>query len=175
MIEVIPLAVPNLDWNALIQTSMRVLGRSPTRGLDAAEQRIGDYRAYVVALTDLLSPGVSPHFAMQIANEALDHLWYSVMVYASTDELLGLIQGANFRMMSAKTVGNLKLAILSGTLSEWRKSIVYYLRTKPESDSEVRRFYGTMIVFFEQLGLGELWMEFEKNLLSDGTFVLRQL
>jgi hypothetical protein len=83
MIEVIPLAVPNLDWNALIQTSMRVLGRSPTRGLDAAEQRIGDYRAYVVALTDLLSPGVSPHFAMQIANEALDHLWYSVMVYAS--------------------------------------------------------------------------------------------
>jgi hypothetical protein len=73
-------------------------------------------------------------------------------------------------MMSAKTVGNLKLAILSGTLSEWRKSIVYYLRTKPESDSEVRRFYGTMIVFFEQLGLGELWMEFEKNLLSDGTF-----
>lgn len=175
MIEVIPLAVPNLDWNALIQTSVKMLGRSPTRGLDAAEQRIGDYRAYVVALTDLLYPGVVPHYAMKVANEALDHLWYSMMVYGDVSELLGIIQKADLRIMVCETPSNLKLAIVSGTLAEWRRAIQNHLANAMTGETEVRRFYGTMIVFFEQLGLGELWMNFEKNLLPDGTFELGQL
>jgi hypothetical protein len=175
MIEVIPIAAPNLDWNALIRTAMRVLGRSPTRGLDAAGQQIGDYRAYVVALTDLLYPGVTPHYAMKVANEALDHLWFSVMVHGDASELLGIIQKADLRIMVCDSSSNLKLAIVSGTLSEWRRAIQNHLAQATTGETEVRRFYGTMIVLFEQLGLGELWMNYEKNLLPDGTFELGQL
>lgn len=61
--------------------------------------------------------------------------------------------------------------ITVGTLGEWRDAIIAGLNSY--AGKQQRHFFGTVLIYFEHEGLGDLFSEYTKHMQPDGTFTLR--
>lgn len=63
-----------------------------------------------------------------------------------------------------------ELAILSGTLEQWRTTIIN--GSSESALDSVRIFANSVLLEFERMGLKSLWTNYTKGYLKDGTFKL---
>lgn len=173
MIDIVPLTRPTVDYAAYIEHVMSALGRTTLTSLDREGSPAHSIRSMIVAWTDLVCPGLKPGNALEIANEALNHLSFSFMVYGPSDLIIESFQKANLHVTIAKSDIPDKFAIVSGTLKEWQCAINSYLKVSriiPNQESKI--FYDKMVIYFERMGLSRLFKGKVTN--QDGTFLLEK-
>ena len=167
--EIIPLAVTKVEWSIFVDVCQRILGVSPTRGLDATHLAIDDPAAYLACLN--------------MRNEPLDSLrrgglgstWFGhfSITFAMVLDTDGVIQLCNTGLCYTWKKGLKRdqyLSLVTGTMDQWYAAI---LGTDETSDYTLRFIMNTVLARFQQAGFREVFSRFSKQTLSDGTFILK--
>lgn len=168
--EIIPLAITQPEWCIFIDVCQRVLGYSPTRGLDACHLDIKDPAAYLACLN--------------MANEPLDSLrrgglgssWFEhfSITFAMLLDVEGMSHIANtplhYYWRSGKRRDEL-LVIVTGNMDEWYRAILG--GCQESADYELRWIMNRALNRLEQAGFREVFSRFKKTKLLDDTFIIK--
>lgn len=97
----------------------------------------------------------------------LKHEHHTMIISCTSREMTEIVLDAD---LSVTITPDNELAIISGTLEQWRTTI---LNGSSESALDsVRQFANLVLLEFEKLGLKSLWTNYSKGYLKDGTFKL---
>lgn len=165
--EIYPLAITQVEWRVFIDVCQRVLGYSPTRGLDATHLDIKDPAAFLGSF-DMDN---EPLKALRDQTN-LGHQHFSISFLAVVD-LEGVVALFNTSLkLYAKTGLRKKIiVIITGSMDQWYQSVVKGCRE--EASYELRWLMNRALARFEQAGFREIFSHFKKQKLADDTFILK--
>jgi hypothetical protein len=161
--EIYPLAITQVEWSIFIDTCQRVLGISPTRGIDACHLDLKDPASYLACLN--------------MENKPLDALrargsWFQhfSITFVMVLDVEGVLQLANTPLHFYWKHGKRRelLTVVSGNMDEWYRAIVDGTGTY-----ELRLIMNLVLARLEQAGFREIFSSFQKQTLTDGTFILK--
>lgn len=91
---------------------------------------------------------------------------------ADERDLIDILEAASgLPVVTTETLArNVMLAILTGTLAQWRDAIVS--GSTREAEYNVRATFCQIMSLFEQGGLGKVWKDYQSKPLEDNTFYL---
>ncbi len=154
MIELIPISVPQVDWEYVAAGASEMAGRDLISRLD--RKLPAATLARLIALLRELRPG----------DDVLRHLSFTFLVKAEPETLLLLLERTSFVVTLSE-----RTAIVTANLKEWRAAIEEHCSNASDR-SEIRQFYNMVMVFMVRIGLGSLWSDRIKTMLPDSTFLL---
>lgn len=143
----------------------RVLGYSPTRGLDACHLDIKDPAAFLACL-DMDN---NPLAALRKRGNSFGH--YSISFIMVID-LEGLVAMFNSKVKLFYKKGQRDIVVITtGTMDEWYQSI--RCGCADDASYELRWIMNSVLARLEQAGFREIFSHLSKHNLQDGTFILR--
>ena len=151
--KVIPLAAPQINWHEFIDLTLKVIGRSPTRSLDAVSFKVGDPFSFIASLEEIIQEGTSPRDAVLRATFTLEHVSFSFLAHLSDREFyqyrnLPFIHVSSFEGKVVHRENPDHLLLLTGNLLEWK--------TLLNNDIEDELFI-TVLHLFRKMNLRELF------------------
>jgi len=165
--EILPLAITKVEWRVFIDVCQRILGVSPTRGIDASHLEVSDPASFLGAfdmendplnaLRDTFNPG-HEHFNISF-----------IMVL--DDAGIGALYRTGLKVFVKDGQRRKSVAIVSGSMDAWYKAI--RLGCRDEVVYELRWIMNRVLVRFEQAGFREVFSDFRKQQRTDDTFTLR--
>jgi hypothetical protein len=165
--SVVLISVPSIDFRTFIGLSHKVLGRSPAASSDACRRELSDAERFLsclAALRDEGAPvGLSPHL--------LTHVSFSAFIGADERDMLDTLQlcgGMPFVVVET-IVRGVQAAVITGTLSQWRDSVVS--GCSKGIGSPVRHCFNKLHGLFTAAGLN-VWGDFQTRQAPDQTFLL---
>lgn len=169
MLKIYPLSQPSLQWPQIINAVQEIGESRVTRLLDG--NRL-DYKDFLVAFTASDLFRTSPSELLAVSQMAQHHLSFSFAIITDTDTLIDIQSRTQIIGWSKEVEKGSRVALLTASLYEWNTAIKTYLSVKNKYtlSFDVRLFYDSLVVFFEQCGLCELWGS--KKALADKTFLL---
>lgn len=163
--EVKPLGITQIDWSSYIDF-FRVTGKSPTHNLDAHYMKPDNLGSFLASLREARDP----RHVLRNDPFVTDHVFASFMILCSYDVL------ANASMWDLHTLfyeaKRDVILITSGSLSQWRKTI--YFVCQPDSSYEIRIIMNKCLLYFERASLGEIFSNYKRDTIQDGTFILKE-
>ena len=161
--DVIPIMIPNIAWERYITDVSELSGHSPTFTIDKSTVKLADFAKYIVSL-DEFQNGETITALEILRNETnpLNHMFFSFLILCSKSTLFRIMETTDLNILSKK-----KIAIVSGTLKQWRDALVTYQNTK-----ETRLIFNMCLSFFAKMGLGNIWDNYRKQTMDDNTFLL---
>jgi len=162
--KIYPLQIGRVDWKIYVKVCQEFLGESPTRGIDSAGISLDNPIAFLKTL-DFHNQPINA-----ISQEHLyNHVFFSFI--AITDIFtIAQISERGYINIAYVEKRNEVLVLMSGTLKQWKDSIVSCCDHKAESI--LRRFFNDIYLHFETAGFKEIWTEFIQTPKGDGTFAL---
>lgn len=165
--EVYPLAVTHVEWSIFIDVCQRVIGESPTRGIDASHLTLKDPASFlgsfdtenkpIEALRDPFNPG---------------HLHFNISFIMVLDaEGVNSLHGTGLSLFTKEGQRRKTLVIATGSMDRWYRAVKNGCREK--APYELRWIMNQVIARFEQAGFREVFSHLKKHKLHDETFVLR--
>lgn len=171
MFQVMPITETKIDWNNYLITLQKILQRSVTIQLDKHNMRPDNLAAYIVTLGTVLDSNLKPNEILSEGGSLLQHGSFGFLAILDTELLLEIIQTSDLHCTSIPSqTKNIRLAILTGTLEQWRTSIINMC--SPTADYELRAIFDMCMLHMEKSGLAPLWWNYQKHNLSDKTFAL---
>jgi len=165
--EIYPLAITHVEWSIFTDVCQRVIGVSPTRGIDASHLKLKDPAAFLgsfdtqneplIALRDSFNPG-HKHFSI------------SFIMVLDTEGVIAL-QNTGLELFTREGKRRQILAIATGSMDEWHRAVCYGCREI--ASLELRFIMNHVVARFEQAGFREIFSHLKKHKLHDQTFVLR--
>lgn len=169
--EVVLIAESKIDLKLFYQLSRAALGRTVTRGIDIWSGEPSDGVKFLCSLDELLGKIGHPVNSVSDAGSLARHLFYTFVVYCSTDARLHLLEDSGLHIHGESTVrGSLDMLVISGNLEEYRTAITN-LSTGRETQ-EVRTIANKVLICFEKMGLGPIWANWKRVALPDSTVKL---
>lgn len=162
------IAQPAVDFTTFLALSHKALGHSPSANVDQSRLNHSDAERFIsclAALRDSNAPaGLTPNL--------LAHVSYGVLLFADERDLIDIAEAcAGMPMVTADTLArNVMLAIITGTLNQWRDAVVS--GSTREAEHNVRSTFCYIMSLFEQTGLGKVWKDYQPKHLDDNTFYL---
>ena len=159
---------PNIDFTTFLSLAHKVLGYSPSANVDQSRLDHSDSERFLSCLAALRDPnapaGITPNL--------LGHVSYTVLVLSDERDLIDILEAASgLPVVTSETlVRNVMLAILSGTLAQWRDAVVS--GSSAAAEYNVRATFCKIMALFEQAGLGKVWKDYQTKPLDDNTFFL---
>jgi hypothetical protein len=91
---------------------------------------------------------------------------------ADERDLVDILEAAaGLPVVTSETLArNVMLAILTGTLAQWRDAVVS--GSTRTAEYNVRQTFCQIMALFEQAGLGKVWKDYQPKPLDDNTFFL---
>ena len=175
---VIPLTAPNIAWGTFIKDIAELTSHSPTRGIDSSNYKLSDYGKYIVALGEFQSGNEEK--PLQILNNSdhlLDHLFFSFLFFGPSILTFKIMEFTNLFVISTRTKEKGRASIVSGTLRQWKQSIFICLQSQTswiKIPKEIRLTFHNCMDFFVRFGLGNIFDNYRKIKLDDGTFLLEK-
>lgn len=164
--EVYPLQIGTVDWEIYVKVCQQFLGESPTRGIDAAGVKLDNPIAFLKTLDFNNQP------LNAISQEHLyKHIFFSFIVITDLPTIAQISERGCLSVAFVERRNNV-LAIISGTLKDWKYSLVNY--SSRTADMNVREVANVLYVMFEKAGFKEIWSEFIQTPERDGTFRLQR-
>lgn len=165
--EILPLAVTQPEWRVFIDVCQRVLGVSPTRGIDTSHLDVKDPAAFlgsldmendpVTALRDPFNP---------------THSHYTITFIMVLDDAgIGALYRTSLKVFVKDAPRRRAVAIVSGSMDVWYQAI--RLGCRDEASYELRWIMNRVLARFEQAGFREVFSDFKKQKRTDETFILR--
>lgn len=163
----IPISTTNIDWTTFLLTGKQATGHSISTILDNNGLRADNVHSFLITLGGLVDQ-IKPNL-IEVGN-ALDHASVGFITVLDTETLIELMELASLKVYSVPLHRNDRLAIISGSLSHWRESIIN--SCSPNSSPELRLLLDKALLHLEKMGLGQIWGKYRKSMLPDKTFIL---
>jgi hypothetical protein len=157
-----------VDFTTFLALAHKALGFSPSANVDQSRLNHSDAERFVsclAALRDSSAPaGITPNL--------LAHVSYGVLLFADERDLIDILEAASgLAVVTSETLArNVMLAILTGTLAQWRDAVVS--GSTRQAEHNVRATFCHIMSLFEQAGLGKVWKDYQSKPLDDNTFFL---
>ena len=166
---VVPITQPEVDWGTFYNITKQELGYSVLGNGDAKGVPPRTPLAFAFALATMVERDCDLNKALYDASGHLRHLSFAFMVAADRTTILESI--VETKLNATYKYGTERdLAVISGTLAEWREAIVHCSRR--DKSFNTRYVFNSCLLFFEQAGLSMIWYNYRKVKLSDGSLVL---
>ncbi len=161
IINLIPLSHTAVNWKDYLQVASDALGRSPTAGRDAQWKKHAESLSVYLDTLNEISPD----------GAALEHVHISFILVAPQQATYAIIIKSKLSATTAVTKHNdFNLSILSGTLSEWRSTILDCCTDKVSID--IRQFGAAALAYIDQLNLSQFMTGIVRVPMGDGTIRL---
>ena len=173
-LSITPITGSTIAWNVFLKDTARLTGHSPARGTDASGQDFKEYARFIVALEEFrASKPLDPIETLGNAESALRHLQFSFLMMGASELILQISESTGLHVMSARLKRKRgRLAFVSGTLSEWKATIVEVCSTTDKYSADMRLVANNCLEFFYGLGLEPVFRKYIRKGLSDGTYLL---
>lgn len=159
------IGVTTIDWNKYISFCMENGASAPTRNLDSCKYKFNEQLAFVLTLQELINPNFEPIKTIRQGTTHLDTLSFIFITDSVNFPWFGCIR--KFDLQN-------HICLLSGTLREWKDTIVTNLSFLEGVHKIRRQFFATLLYTFEQNGYHLVWDSYSKELLEDGSLVLKE-
>jgi hypothetical protein len=165
-----PIAITKVDWKEYIKIFQDVLGKSPTRELDAANIPLTDAAAFLATLGGEKIPVEN----LRKVGTSFNHFMVSMVTLIDSDFYLILTSQTYLRIIPWQAKKQY-LCLISGTMKEWHDSIIRSLDIQlfTDTNSELRFFMNLVLETFERLGFKEVWSKYQKVYHIDNSFSLK--
>ena len=158
---------PVCDFTTFISLVHKMLGRNVADAVDSAHRVLSDAEKFLsclAAMRDVKAKvGLPPYL--------LSHVSFSVFIGADDRDLLDILQmcsGMPF-VTAETTVRGIQVAVVTGTLAQWKDAVVSGCRRDVESP--VRACFNKLYGLFTAAGLN-VWGDFQTRQAPDQTFLL---
>jgi hypothetical protein len=172
MAEVVPIHRPAVDHGLMLQVLLQLHGTSPADLLDRSSRDFSEDAKAVIRLSCADNPQHSNAVkALQNSHPVQRHFHYTFMVVSSPgvfEDVLLLNTGLAISL--AYKDFDRPVWFISGTLADWRAALV--TGCSEANSPGVRQVFNKLSLWFEKLGLGEIWSAYCRTPLKDGTFRL---
>lgn len=171
MPEVVLVHRPTVDVNVVATLTQHFLGRSPSACIDASPRDFTDDAKAVIRLVSCETDQRDAVKALRNSQAVQPHFSYTFLVRTSPggfDEIVLLNTGLALTLVGHNFDN--PLFFMSGHLGQWREAVV--AGCTPATSTEVRTVFDKINLWFEKLGLAEIWSRFRRASASDGTFYL---
>ncbi len=161
------LTKPSIDFGTFLGLSQQALGYSLNQAVDASPIKRSEVEQYVSCLAAMKNaeavPGFTPNLLAQVS--------FSLMAAAETQGMLDILQvvsGMAF-VVSATQVHGIQLAVIAGTLAQWRSAVL--AGSTRGTDRDVRSFFNRVMGVFQEAG-ADVWKDCDQRLMPDKTLLL---
>jgi hypothetical protein len=161
------LQVGQVNWQPLIDSCVKHLGHSPTRGLDDCHIDI----KHPSALLHTLDLWNDPKRTIK-RRELYGHIFISFVAFADDiADILNLTAVLPIKISSYPSANDKGyILIMSATLADWDYAILTFcIRAEI---TPVRKVLNGVKILLERAGYNEIWADYEELPIADGTFAL---
>ena len=158
---------PIIDFNTLLGLSRQALGRGISSKADACQRDMSDAEKFISCLASMLDEKANAGFIPSL----LQHVSFSIFLAAETRDMLDILQySAGMPFVVADTVaGNIQVAVISGTLAQWRDSVTS--GSNPSTELPVRQCFNRVYTLFKAADLN-VWTDYRAKDAPGQTFYL---
>lgn len=168
--KILPLAMTQVEWNTYIEFCKDLLGYSPTRGLDDSGIKIENPVSYLATLS-LDNKPLQNLRQGYITDRVFEHVSFSFISEMDVNDLVETISYLGLSILQSRTKKNY-LVILTGNMKQWRSAII--IGCSLSRSFGVRVYLNKCYLFFERAGFKEVWSKYDKQTLSDTSFILKE-
>lgn len=168
-----PLIAPNIAWVTYIKDTVSLTGHSPARGLDSSNLKLSDYARFLVSIGEFQSGKIQkPLDILRGESSPLKHLFFGFLISGSTSLIFRIMELTDLEVTTARGLNKTRIAIVTGTLSQWKDAIVSCLNQKLIRNFELRWTFNQCLDFLYAAGLRNVFDDYRRKGLEDRTFVL---
>lgn len=151
------------DWNIFQSTCQKALKRNIFAQLDSKNIMKRDIASFIMTLGEFVDPGEDPTSHLSDPGYLLRTVHINVICIVDDAKIFGdLAQYTDLDVMSTHTIKKgVEIGIASGTLQQWRTSIINCLSER--KDEPLREFFSNALMLFQQLQLGKLWERYTQT------------
>lgn len=161
---------PVINWTEFVKAAKLVLGYDPSN--IEATRPLSDFAKFLAILGKFKDQDKSDSLEnLRAADSILNHLQFGFLVACTQSCLFELMQSSTLSVTTSAEAEKGTLALVSGTLKQWRDVTI---ELDENASSDVRLLVDKVLVYFERLGLYELWSNYRKKPLQDSTFLLER-
>ena len=155
----------HLEWAKYVSFCKEELGEAPTRSLDTSKLKFNEQLTFALTLNEIAGRVAEPFKTIRDGSLNLDAI---SIVFVSS--------GINFEWYgSIKKVDLLnQISLLSGTLREWKDTVVSNLSLDARNEKHRRIFFMRVLSIFEEYDFKAVWSNYGRNILEDGTLCLKE-
>lgn len=161
---ILPIISTTTDWNNYLTTAKQILNRNLSSQIDKHKIKTDSLVALLTTIENLKYPDSSPVEVLTEAGSVLRHAFVGFMVLATTKTIFEIMESTSLDVTSTDTTRG-RLAVVSGNLQQWRTAII---------NGEPLEFLNKCLIYFESIGLAQLWCNFRKVMQQDSTFLLEE-
>lgn len=172
MPTVTPISITQIDWNSFNRIVTEATGQSPTRNLDAAGIKLDKPASFILALDSFIGADRSVWLAMKDSGLLLKHLSIGFLIEMTQGgliEIYDLLPGGIKSTYAKTELGHLVVA--TGTIYDWRQAI---LEGGINRSQEHRTIMNQIHSFLDQAGFVDLWRDYRRRSLVDGSFIMEK-
>lgn len=162
-----------IDWDIFLKACNDALGYSPIRGVDSLQRELSDPAKLIASLAAFHDKQnlEAPLASIREAGSILRHLSYVFLTYCDTALISDIRERTQLNVTSKVVFESVEsLAVVSGSLFDFR--IATLECCTEDSPYNLRYLFDAFVLYFESIGLGELWHDQRKRPLKDKTFLL---
>jgi hypothetical protein len=150
---------PSVDFRKFLGVAQEALGYSLASQSDSVRRDQHDAERFLSCLAAMHDPkapaGLSP--------DLLNHVSFSVLIAADERDMFRILEVAGMQFTQADTVRRgTKLAVVSGTLAQWRDAVVVGTR----DEAVVQAVFCKIMAQFESVNLN-VWAGFSKKWIGN--------
>lgn len=171
MTNIIPIIIPHVNMNALFSGAATLLGHSITRGIDNANSLHNDDAKIISAIAEFSNnEELGLREALREADHELFFLYYGFLVQTDGFTIATVREWTRLDITSVQTPDGSIAAIVAGNLAEWKRATRECCSEK--ATFQVRLLFDKALLYFESIGLGDVWFEYRRRGLPDKTFLI---
>lgn len=150
-----PIIGPSIRWSIFLKDTTDLTAHSITTSIDKSGLVLSDYAKFLVALSELhVGKQLNPIEVLKNNATILEHLHFSFLVTDKSILILKINEATKLSILSTKIDGG-RVALISGTLGEWKTAIVTLSAIEELSELSFK-----LLTFFKQLGLGYVFADY---------------
>lgn len=168
---IMPLAITQVHWPTFIQTCQEQLGYSPTRNLDDIGIDLKNPASFLGCLD--FANDMKGQLQGKRGYESWSHFHVSFIFVCKISTILFLKNYTKLSMTSKRCSDEESryLVIASGSIFDWRLAVIHGCS---EIDTELRKMMNYCLIYLQESGFRDVWTDYDKIGLPDGSFVLRR-
>jgi hypothetical protein len=173
IMKIYPISASNISIENLIRGSKEHIGYSPLTGVDRLHRNLSPHARYIAGIAGFHNrqDADRPLAALRDARSILTHLHFGFLIECDAELILNIRERTNLDVTCSEGGSDgERVAVMSGTLDKYRQSAIECCTLT--SPFELIFLFDQLILFFEKVGLGDIWFDYRKITQRDNTFYL---
>lgn len=160
-----------ISLDNLIRGSKENIKYNPLKGVDALKRDLTDHAKFLAGIAGIANQQDTqyPLAAIRNARTILEHLHFGFIVHCDQATLLGIREKSELTVTSRSEAGTW-IAVVSGSLAKYKAAATEVCI--PTSPFEIRYLFDELVMFFEKIGLQDIFFDYRKVIQRDGSFLL---